>query len=251
MATVSRAYIRQFAERHTALTDSMRERMERVLAGVDTGDRAAIISRALAVLRPYTDMASALAAEFYNGIRRASDVGSEYSATSLGSFDPDKAATDVAAVLDEVDAGRNTVPRDKLISDVAGGFMKDASVNSVRRNALRDPAKPRYAMVPNADACAFCVMRASLGYHYPEKSSVTSHHGCTCVPTPVFGDAKVEGYDPQAYLDEYEEAERALRSGDLPDELEERLERNRAEKGAEFDRTKQILMVMRYQQGIS
>mgnify|MGYP007133706647 CR=1 FL=1 len=251
MATVSRAYIRQFAERHTALTDSMRERMERVLAGVDTSDRVAIYARVFALLQPYTDMASALAAQFYNGIRRASGLPDDYEATAVNSLNADFVWTDVNSVLDEVDDGRNTVPRDKLISDVAGGYMKDASDNSVRANARRDPSRPRYAMVPNSDACAFCVMRASLGYHYPEKQRVKSHHSCTCVPVPVFGDAKVEGYDPQAYLDQYEEAARALRSGNLPKELEERLEREKSEKGSEFDRTKQILMVMRYQQGIS
>lgn len=251
MATVSRAYIEQFAQQNTVLTEAMKNQLAQMLDGIDTSQRETIRSIVYYVLKPYTDIAASLAARFYNGIRQASGVPNDYEATAQGSFDRGFLDQRTDEVLDEVEQGRNTVPRDELLGNMAGAFVKDASDNSIRINARKDPAKPRYAIVPNGKACAFCVMRASLGYHYPDKTAIRSHHACTCVATPVFRGAKVEGYDPQGYLDQYEQAAKALKSGDLPDEIKERLEVQKAEKGRDFDRTKQILLVMRYQQGIS
>lgn len=251
MATVSRAYIEQFAARNTLITDAMRKQLIKVLDGIDTSQRETIRSLVYMVLKPYTDIAASLAAQFYNGIRLAANMPDNYEATALGSFDRGYLNQRIDGVLDEVDEGRNTAPRDNLLADVAGTFVKDAGDNSIRLNAQRDPAKPKYAIVPNSKACAFCVMRASLGYHYPEKSAIRSHHSCTCVATPVFRGAKIEGYNPKEYLSQYEQAAEALASGDLPQELKDHLAAEKAAKGGEFNRTKQILAVMRYQQGIS
>lgn len=251
MPTVSRAYVEQFAERNALLTDSMRGALERVLAGVDISNRDLIVMRVNTILKPYTDMSAAMAAEFYNGIREAAVLTTEYAATAINEYDEEQVRIDTLSVVNEVDEGGNTVPFAKVMGDMAARHMKDASENSIRANARRDPAKPKYAIVPNGQACAFCVMRAGLGYHYPEAKSVKSHQGCTCVPTPVFGDTKVQGYDPAKYESQYYKAAEALDSGELPDELREKLQRNKDAKGKEFDRTKQILMVMREQQSIS
>ncbi len=251
MATVSRAYIEQFAAQNKIITDAMGRQLVSVLAGIDTSERETIRSLVYMVLKPYTNIAASLAAQFYNGIRQASNPPSEYEASAMGGFDRVYLNQQIDDVLDKVDEGRNTAPRDKLLVDVGGKFVKDASDNSIRLNARKDPAKPKYAIVPNSDACAFCVMRASLGYHYPEKAAIRSHHDCACVATPVFRGAKIEGYDPKTYLDQYEQAAKALASGDLPQDLKDHLEAEKAAKGGEFNRTKQILAVMRYQQGIN
>jgi len=87
-------------------------------------------------------------------------------------------------------------------------------------------------------------MRASLGYTYSDEDAVESHDHCTCTATPVFGNQKIEGYDPEAYRAKYDEARDALRSGDISEELQERID------AGNYDKTSQILMVMREQQGI-
>ena len=84
---------------------------------------------------------------------------------------------------------------------------------------------------------------------YADADAVESHDHCTCVATPVFRDSDIQGYNPDEYKAMWREAQLANRD-DLPEDLQERIER-KWETDAEFNMTKENLMVMRYQQGIS
>lgn len=202
------------------------------------------------VTKAYSTMSSAITANYYTSIRTASMVRSKYVPIPFSAYDAEKVTAAALSIMDEVAAGTATVPLESLLADVVSRYIKDSADTCIRQNVRRDPAKPKYAIVPSGDACAFCQMRASLGYHYGTEEAVESHDHCTCAATPVFGDSTIQGYDPSVYRERYEEAARAYRSGDISDDLKERIEAQKAEKGRDFDSTNAILMVMRDQQGI-
>lgn len=216
----------------------------------ETGDADEVERNVREVAQAYTTMSAAVTATYYDRIRRASNVKTKYTAEALSGYDAGKVTAATIAIMDEVATGRATVALDSLLGDLMNREVKNAADNCIRNNCRRDPSKPRYAIVPNGDACAFCQMRASLGYTYATEDSVESHNHCTCTATPVFGNSKIQGYDVDAYRAKYDEAARAYRSGDISDDLAERIARQKEEKGRDFDSTNAILMVMREQQGI-
>lgn len=239
-------------EQQAAIVDAIAAKAAEALSGIGGMEFAGMVDAGVAVSRAYTQLSAAVTATYYNEIRTQSKVRRKYTATAYSGFDENDAERAFQAIVAEYVAGNATVPIAQLYGDAAGRFVKDGADYCIRENARRDPAKPRYAIVPNGDACAFCIMRASNGYTYPsEDKGIKSHNHCTCVATPVFGKDKVEGYDVDMYRNEWEEADRAYRSGDISDELKQRIEHQQRLKGDGFDTTNAVLMVMREQQGIS
>ena len=218
---------------------------------IDGMEAEEVVDVAVRIATAYTEMSAALTANYYNSIRSSSKVKSRYTAVMSSGYDASGTAAAAQAIFDEVTAGRATAPLAKLIGDVIGRDIKNAADHCIRWNCRRDPAKPRYAIVPTDDACAFCQMRAGLGYTYADEDAVESHTNCSCTATPVFNGATIQGYDPKYYESKYEEAAKAYRSGDISDDMKERIERQRELKGDDFKSTNAILMVMREQQGIT
>lgn len=249
MAQVSRAYIRREAGIISNLSKSASETLKKRIKETEDWDEVARIMSE--TCKAYTDMSAAISAEYYAGIRTASRVRSKYQPIVQSGYDADAVYSATLSILDEVQSGKATVPVMDLLGNVANREVKNAADHCINANVKRDPAKPRYAIVPDGDACAFCQMRASLGYTYSDEGAVESHDHCTCMATPVFGNQSIEGYNPDEYRARYDEARTALSNGDIPDEMKERFEREREAKGKDFDKTNQILAVMRYQQGIS
>lgn len=90
-------------------------------------------------------------------------------------------------------------------------------------NSGMDPSEPRFARIPQGETtCDFCIMLASRGpvYHTAETAgALTKYHPhCDCLIMPVWGSYAVktkaggtirrggtqyEGYDPDAYFDQY------------------------------------------------
>lgn len=77
---------------------------------------------------------------------------------------------------------------------------------TMRLNAKRDGL--RYARVPmGGETCSFCAMLASRGFDFKTAKSAGDgnhyHKGCRCKVIPGFPDIKVEGYDPDEWLDRW------------------------------------------------
>ena len=242
---VSSAAVKQQSQNLAKLSKSAARALKNAVPNAD--DIPALMRE---VTGAYSLMSAAVTANYYTSIRRASRVRSKFTPAPFTAYDAGKVTAAALAIMDEVAAGTATVPMESLLADVVSRYIKDSADACIRQNVRRDPAKPKYAIVPNGDACAFCQMRASLGYRYADEGAVESHAHCTCTATPVFGDSTIQGYDPQVYLDRYTEASRALKDGDISDDLKERIAAQKAEKGKDFDRTNAVLMVMREQQGI-
>ena len=242
---VSRAIVEQQSQNIAKLSASAANALKN---GVPNAEDIPALMRQ--VTQAYSTMSSAVTSNFYATIRRASRVRSKYTPVPFTAYDAGKVTAAALAIMDEVAAGTATVPLESLLADVVSRYIKDSADTCIRQNVRRDPAKPKYAIVPNGDACAFCQMRASLGYHYADSGAVESHAHCTCTPTPVFGNSTIQGYDPKMYEDRWNKAAKALEKGEISKDLKQRIADQKEAKGKDFDRTNAILMVMREQQGI-
>lgn len=242
---VSRAIVEQQSQNIAKLSASAANALKNGVP--NTEDIPALMRQ---VTQAYSTMSSAVTSNFYTTIRRASRVRSAFIPAPFTAYDAGKVTAATLSILDEVAAGTATAPLESLLADVVSRYIKDSADACIRQNVRRDPAKPKYAIVPSGDACAFCQMRASLGYTYGTADAVESHDHCTCVATPVFGKSTIQGYNPKEYEDKWKDASKALKDGNISDDLKERIERQKEAKGKDFDRTNAVLMVMREQQGI-
>ena len=82
------------------------------------------------------------------------------------------------------------------------------------RNAQADPAHPRWAIVPHAGACPWCVMLGSNGFMYRSEGTADAsrHPHCKCAPVVDFdvGNPSLAGYDPAAMRSAYRTCEEAV-----------------------------------------
>lgn len=269
MPQISAEYVRAFADQLEALNKSagkviFTEEKRRLLTQRLIDGEADAFNEVEALMRQicgtYTRLSSALTCHFYDGIRQGANVPGEFKAQQYEQYDREALRETSRACAAEVAQGKNTVPLPELLSGVASREIRVASENTVRKNTRYDPSKPKYCIVPNAGACAFCQMRASLGYRYDDNSKVESHNHCTCVATPVFHGQKVQGYDPKIYLDRYDKANdlrMAVKNGskEYDEELQRRIQiakdNHAAKTDAPWRATNETLIIMRYQQGLS
>lgn len=97
--------------------------------------------------------------------------------------------------------------------------------DTIAENADADPADAKWARVPTGEeTCAWCRILASRGAVYETEQSAkfigTSkgkyHDWCDCQPIVVWRDADwPEGYDPDAFMQQYENAKAESASGDI------------------------------------
>ena len=99
---------------------------------------------------------------------------------------------------------------EKQVPSTVGRLVKQVGADTTRQNAARDGAQ--FAWVPYGDTCAFCITLASRGWQYEDSKNRRPraehiHANCDCQYAVRF-DSKstVEGYDPQKYLDMYNNA---------------------------------------------
>lgn len=102
--------------------------------------------------------------------------------------------------------------------NVVNRLVKRTGADTMLKNAERDGAE--FAWIPSGDTCAFCIALASRGWQHISKKALKNGHAehihanCDCNYTVRFdGRSSVAGYDPDEYLEIYENAE-----GNTPDE---------------------------------
>lgn len=98
------------------------------------------------------------------------------------------------------------------VSKAIGRLVKMVGADTTLKNAERDGAQ--FAWVPHGDTCAFCMVLASRGWQYMSKNALRNGHAehihanCDCQYAVRFdGKSSVKGYDPDRYLQMYENAE--------------------------------------------
>ena len=162
----------------------------RLLDGLSGAEmRSAMRAAYLAVVAKYGRFAAAVACKFYEAQRRG--------ASPPQPFEPAMAEPSISALL-EYD-----VAQALLASDDVGKAIESLSRTSVQRvnqyadetihaNAARDPARPKWALVPHAGACDWCRMLGSRGFAY-------------AVVDFDAANPALAGYDPKKLYGEYQE----------------------------------------------
>lgn len=216
MREVPRSEVDEYADALEFVSDAMKARLGEALAGVDFSRPVASVRDQLVPIvqahcRASAMMASEVAAEFYERVRRAAVPGA-FRARVFPSTYSDKATEEfvrasVQHVADDGERGAEAVVSESL--QRLGYQVKKSAGDTVMANGDRDRATVRYARVPRPtesyeDGCLFCQMLASRGfvYHSAGTAGALSHYhdGCQCMIVPGFGaNPRVEGYDPERY----------------------------------------------------
>ena len=204
--------------------------------------------------------ASELGAQWYEYCRTLG-VGGDYSAI----VEPPNTALVKAAANKQIDKlFDGSADEGKVVS-----LLHDVVADQVSRQA-RDTIV-RYARVPVGDTCAFCIMLASRGFVYTSKKAATLtsagekyHDNCNCVAVPFHKADTIPGYTDELrkYEQMYFDADNLRRSGEMPDELNERIKEAKKIHNEKYKQYKEsgvgdthepwrsyneITMIMRYQ----
>lgn len=207
MADISRKvwnkYISVLRRLNDAAADAFREYLK--THDIETRlQRDAAIQYAYALATKYGEASADFAARMYESVAKASNVIIE---------DTIPAAT---ATYEEVAKTINGTLKQStnidLISGSVGRLVKQAGVDTICKNAIRDEAE--WAWIPSGDTCAFCLLLASNGWQRASKTILNGGHAehihahCDCTFAIRFNErTNVEGYNPKQYQEMFEDAE--------------------------------------------
>lgn len=169
----------------------------------------------IALVKVYGSVASTIAVEFYRALRSMSEVTAPYEPTVFPADDGNLLPYDVAQALERSggDLGRLA----SALADVSQQRVMEHADQTLTSNARRDPAHPKWALVPHAGACDWCKMLGSRGFEYRSETTVRSarHPNCLCTPVIDFdtGNPELDGYDIDGLRDYYRENLSAKWSG--------------------------------------
>ena len=215
-------------------------------------DRSAVAAVMRAHCRVGAKAAAEMAARFYE-LMSLLQTETEYDATNDSGFSPTVVDDSTYSVLSEYDGDDLGRILSQLLATYGREVSRAANYNTLA-NGEADERGVRYARVPSGDrTCAWCLSLAGLGFHYMTREAAeATHSGCDCRIVPEIGSARVDvmGYRPRRYATMWKRATVALDSGDIPDELKERMARERERKGADYGRFNEQLAVMRWKYGL-
>lgn len=179
--------------------------------------REAAIELTSDILGSYGDAASSLACDLFDSVMEAEGVSVPAAQVYDGVREGAVEGT-VRRVVGDVDGTQESL--DAFMQSV-GQFTEDetrrAASSTIEQNVERASKTKagrdvRYARVPTgAVPCEWCAMLASRGFVYrsAQRAEAASHHRCTCTIVPgVQGRTKVAGYDPDHYLDVWQNREK-------------------------------------------
>lgn len=223
----TRADVERMASTIATASDQAKQQVSAIMSRL-AGQPASIVRDALAdafptLLAGFENVGTAAGLEFYDSMRARTRGLPAYKATAVAKPTPTAEAVSIARaaarhlfnpdLAPEV-AGERTR---RELSDALGTRTKNAMRQTIKNNAVRDPAKTSFARVPRgAKTCAFCTMLASRGFVYATAKTAGEddkyHHDCDCMIVPSWDakQAKLKGYDPDRYWEQYLKARRAL-----------------------------------------
>lgn len=166
--------------------------------------RQAAIDYAYALSTKYSEGTSALSCEMYDAVAAASKA-------PVPAAEPAETPT-YGEVAKAVNGTLKQSRSPELPGRAIGRLVKRTGVDTTMKNAIRDGAE--WAWIPHGDTCAFCMMLASRGWQRASKKAMKGGHAehihanCDCTYAIRFGrDTEYAGYDPDKYLEAFNEAE--------------------------------------------
>lgn len=175
--------------------------------GWENINRQELVEMAYDIADRYAEASSTLSAEMYEIIANRENV----KVKPAEIYDN----LDFAEIAKGVNGALKHSNNDNYISSVVGRAVKQASADTMLKNASRDGAE--FAWIPSGDTCGFCLMLASRGWQKATKKTTNGNHAehihtnCNCQFAIRFNkNSNVEGYDPEEYFQKYEEAKQAV-----------------------------------------
>ncbi|WP_300345491.1 hypothetical protein [Nesterenkonia sp.] len=171
------------------------------------------------LVEEHGNLAATAAAEWYEETRAQQVTGTFRS--RLGANPP---TNDIQRTVRRTAGHLFTGDPAATIGALAGAvqrYVAGTARDTIRRNMLNDPTKPRWAVIPSgAKTCAFCEMLASRGWQKgaAEAGAAGFHDHCDCQIVPEWdksGRNHVEGYDPDQMYERYSAARAELEADGL------------------------------------
>ena len=262
---VSKNVYDRYADAMQLVSDKGKAELMRILPTLNTSSDDAFLADLQRVVPPlvtkYGRVSALLSARFYDRARRAAGGGDDYVATTFGG---EKLEEVDRAVIYAATGGMalETVP--SFLTGVVDMGIKSYGRETQIGNADIDPFCEGYESIPGANPCAFCIIKALNTWNYhnyqgqrleEEISDDAWHANCNCQLLPIFrDDEQPDLVDFDEMYQAYDDAAQAVYSGDMPDELKERIEKakeaNEANDGtAKWSTLNEITIAMRYQNG--
>lgn len=200
--TISREMWKAYVTELSQINETAARKMEWWIHQHSNATREQTIAYAKALTNHYGTAASELAGEMYDAVAEAESAG----------VDPAELAD--LPTDDEVAKAINGTYGTNQMSDAVARLVKLAGQDTILNNAIRDGAY--YAWVPNGDSCPFCITLASRGFEPASKKilkgghaeHIHAHCDCSfCISFKGKTSVNIEGYDPDKYLEMYENAD--------------------------------------------
>lgn len=165
------------------------------------------------VVAEFGDIAATVAADFYDEIRDQSTASQAYRTQLAAAAPSEQVAASTRWALGPMFSPEPDSPAALArLLQVADRMVLSQGDATIRRNVSSDPARPRWAWVPNGKTCAFCTLKASRGavYHTSDTAAGGRHADCDCATVPIFpGDKYPQHYNPDDYRELYEQGRAA------------------------------------------
>ena len=198
-----KSYIAKLRKVNDEAASWVRKYLETVGIPTDRDEINALIEYANAVCAKYSEASATLAAEMYDAL---ADLSGKVLPPALPAAAPEM--SEVAKTI----VGTMKTGNEEIISAAIGRLVKRTGVDTTMQNAIRDGAE--WAWIPSGMTCAFCITLASRGWQRASRKALKNGHAehihanCDCTYAIRFDPfTDVEGYDPDKYLEMYEDAD--------------------------------------------
>ena len=194
----------KYIQRQSRINEKAASLMQAFVDKSGISNRTGLIDYCYALATRYGEASSALACEMYDAI-------SDLEKAAVPAAEPAATAT-YAETAKAVNGAFKQSPSGAALSGAAYKLTKQAGADTILKNAQRDGAY--WAWVPSGDSCSFCMMLASRGWQRASKKTMAGSHAshihanCKCTFAVSFNaEGNLPGYNPDRYLDIYENAE--------------------------------------------
>lgn len=216
---ISAAQWRKYIETMSKVDRKAGEKMEEFLSKhtLDYGDPEDIeyvIKYAYGLSEKYGEAVASLACELYDKVAAGQDAKVPFA-------EPAETAT-YGETAKAINGSIKQSPTGQLLGSVVERLVKQASADTILKNAKRDGAY--FAWVPSGDTCPYCMALAAIGWQRAGKKTLKGNHAdhihahCDCTYAIDFrGDMEIIGYDPEKYADQIRKAsgDESLENDDL------------------------------------
>lgn len=223
MATISRNDINNYVRRQRALRNKANEEMVLYATSNGLNNLPMIKAYAKALVDKYGEASASLAAMFCEETATAEALAEGLTEAVLAA-DPAKVAS-FAEVSVEVDKASMMNDATSAVGRAVSKYVKKAALDTAMQYA--EKTGRQWAWMPTGgDTCAFCIMLASRGFMNERNRQASHvHANCDCVVvTRKSFRTKFGGYNPQKYLDMYNNADPGGSPKDKLNALRRRLE---------------------------